>query len=49
MLDKVTRMVSLVQQHPTINVHILAGDEPGLLTRSLLDPDLHPGTRITAR
>ncbi len=49
MVDKVTRMVRLVQQHPKIGVHVLTGDEPGLLTRALLDADLRVGTRITAQ
>lgn len=49
MIDKVTRMAKLVQQHPKISVHIFTGDEPGLLTRALLDPDLHTGTHITAQ
>jgi isopentenyl phosphate kinase len=49
MVDKVTRMVQLVQQHPKINVHIFTGNEPGLLTRALLDTDLHVGTRIATR
>ncbi len=49
MVDKVARMVRLVQQHPEINVHIFTGSEPGLLTRALLDADLHVGTRITAQ
>ena len=49
MVDKVTRMVRLVQQHPKINVHIFTGNEPGLLTRALLDPNLHVGTRIAIR
>jgi isopentenyl phosphate kinase len=48
MVDKVTRMVRLVQQYPKIDVHILTGNESGLLTRALLDADLHVGTRITA-
>jgi hypothetical protein len=48
MVDKVTRMVRLVQQYPKIDVHILTGNEFGLLTRALLDADLHVGTRITA-
>jgi isopentenyl phosphate kinase len=49
MVDKVTRMAGLVQQHPEIDVHIFTGDEPGLLTRALLDADLRAGTRISAR
>ena len=49
MADKVMRMAGLVQRHPETVVHILTGDEPGLLTRVLLDADLHVGTRITAR
>lgn len=49
MVDKVTRMVRLVQQHPKINVHIFGGNESGLLTRALLDADLHVGTHITAQ
>jgi isopentenyl phosphate kinase len=49
MADKVTRMARLVQQHPETVVHILTGDEPGLLTRALLDADLHVGTCITAQ
>jgi isopentenyl phosphate kinase len=49
MADKVTRMVRLVQHHPEIEVHILTGNEPHLLTRVLLDANLPIGTRITAQ
>ncbi|MEM2125662.1 MAG: isopentenyl phosphate kinase [Candidatus Methanosuratincola sp.] len=36
MLDKVTRMVELVEQHPEIQAQILNGTTPGLLTRALI-------------
>jgi isopentenyl phosphate kinase len=48
MADKVTRMVELVQRHPETTVHILAGMDPGLLTRALLDDAIDSGTRIQA-
>jgi isopentenyl phosphate kinase len=49
MADKVVRMVELVQRHPQTTAHIITGTKPGLLTRALLDPALHVGTRIVAR
>jgi isopentenyl phosphate kinase len=49
MEDKVTQMVKLVQRAPQTSIHILAGSEPELLTRALLEPALPVGTRIAAR
>ncbi|MFO7742287.1 MAG: isopentenyl phosphate kinase [Anaerolineae bacterium] len=46
MVDKVETMLRLVQRHPQTTVDILSGTHPGLLTRSLLDPELAAGTRI---
>jgi isopentenyl phosphate kinase len=46
MAGKVREMLNLVQDHPGLQVHILSGQEPGLLTRALLDPNLPSGTRI---
>ena len=46
MLDKVARMVELVQAHPRTHVRILTGTEHGLLTRALLSDDLDTGTLI---
>lgn len=48
MLDKVARMVELVQAHPGTHVRILTGTEHGLLTRALLSDDLDTGTLIRA-
>jgi isopentenyl phosphate kinase len=47
MADKVTRMIQLVHRHPMIRVHVLAGTEPGFLSRVLTDPTLRAGTLIT--
>jgi isopentenyl phosphate kinase len=49
MAAKVAQMVELVHRHPQTHAHILSGAEPGLLTRALLDPGLHTGTRVTAQ
>jgi hypothetical protein len=46
MVSKVHQMLDLVQASPGLQVHILSGLEPGLLTRVLLDPDVAIGTRI---
>ena len=48
MAGKVREMLNLVQTYPGLQVHILSGQEPGLLTRALLDPNLQSGTRITS-
>ncbi len=48
MAGKVREMLDLVRAYPGLQVHILSGLEPGLLTRALLDANLHSGTRITA-
>ena len=49
MADKVTRMIQLVHRHPMIRVYVLAGTEPELLSRVLIDPTLHAGTLITSQ
>lgn len=51
MVDKVTRMVELVQRQPELSVHILSGARPGALTRALLteENDKVSGTQITAQ
>ena len=46
MADKVARMVELVQRYPKMQVHIFSGNEPGLLTKFLLNPTVHAGTLI---
>ena len=44
--DKVARMIELVRRHPETRVRILAGTEPGLLTRVLLGDERGIGTAI---
>lgn len=46
MVSKVHQMLDLVQANSGLQVHILSGLEPGLLTRVLLEPDVAVGTRI---
>jgi isopentenyl phosphate kinase len=46
MVSKVHQMLDLVQKSAGLQVHILSGLEPGLLTRVLLDADVAVGTRI---
>jgi isopentenyl phosphate kinase len=48
MLDKVTRMVQLIQHHPKTSVLILPGTTPELLTQALLNTAPPIGTLITA-
>ena len=48
MFTKVHQMLELVRSQSELNVHILSGLEPGLLTRVLVDPGLSVGTRIAA-
>lgn len=48
MVEKVSRMIGLVEGRPDVTVHILSGLEPGLVCRALLEPDLPAGTRICA-
>ena len=48
MRDKVTQMVDLVSGQPSVQVRIMSGQEPGLLTRVLLGEDGDTGTLITA-
>jgi len=48
MMDKVTQMTTLVQQHPQSQVYILAGTEPGTLVQALRDPASIVGTCIAA-
>lgn len=46
MADKVVRMVTLVEQQPELQVQILTGGKPGLLTRVLLGDEPRAGTTI---
>ncbi|MCX7681951.1 MAG: isopentenyl phosphate kinase [Anaerolineae bacterium] len=46
MVDKVTRMLELVREYPEIQVHIMNGKSPGLLTCALLG-ERTPGTCIS--
>jgi isopentenyl phosphate kinase len=46
MVSKVYQMLDLVRDRPALQVHILSGLQPGLLTRALLEPDLATGTQI---
>ena len=46
MVSKVHQMLRLVQRQPGLQVDIISGLEPGLLTRVLLDDDTSAGTRI---
>ncbi len=48
MLDKVTRMLELAQRFPDMDIRILSGAEPGLLSRLLLDPTTPAGTRVAS-
>jgi isopentenyl phosphate kinase len=49
MAAKVTQMLSLVERHPRLVVHILSGKTPGLVQRVLIAPDVSTGTRLLAR
>jgi isopentenyl phosphate kinase len=48
MASKVRAMLSLCQAIPGLQVHILSGGQPGLLTDALIGPDA-PGTRLSAK
>jgi isopentenyl phosphate kinase len=48
MVTKVHQMLRLVRERPHLEVDIMSGLEPGLLTRALLDDDSSVGTRIAA-
>jgi isopentenyl phosphate kinase len=48
MLDKVARMVDLVDVHRGAEVHVLSGLRPGLLFTALCDRTVQTGTRIVA-
>lgn len=48
MLTKVTDMLSLVEQNPSLTIQIVDGTAPGVLQRVLTDPEAQDGTRITA-
>jgi isopentenyl phosphate kinase len=49
MVSKVTLMLSLVQHHPRLVVHIFSGRKRGLLQHVLTHPDASTGTRLLAR
>jgi isopentenyl phosphate kinase len=49
MASKVTQMLSLVQRHPRLVVHIFSGRKRGLLQHVLTYPDASTGTRLLAR
>ncbi|MFQ5814825.1 MAG: isopentenyl phosphate kinase [Anaerolineae bacterium] len=46
MLTKVRIMHALVQERPELKVQLISGRRPGLIKRSLLEPDLDEGTII---
>lgn len=48
MRTKVDLMASLVRNSPSLEVHLISGVQPGLLTRVLLDANVPVGTRLTA-
>jgi isopentenyl phosphate kinase len=49
MAAKVTQMLSLVEDHPRLTVHIITGKTPGLVQRVIMSPDVSTGTRLLAR
>jgi isopentenyl phosphate kinase len=46
MLAKVRIMYVLVREHPGLKVQLISGRQPGLIRRTLLEPDLKEGTTI---
>jgi len=46
MLTKVRIMCALAQDHPELKVQLISGRQPGLIRRTLLEPDLAEGTTI---
>jgi len=48
MLDKVKKMVALVQREPTIHVHIVSALRAGVIERALTRTDFDEGTIIHA-
>lgn len=48
MLDKVRRMLALVQRMPVLRVHIVSATRAGVIERALLDADFAEGTLIHA-
>ena len=48
MVDKITNMAALLEQHPQLRIHLLSGEIPGRLQEHLLDPDLPLGTTMTS-
>jgi isopentenyl phosphate kinase len=46
MLAKVRTMYALVQKHPALKVQVISGQQPGMIRRALLEPDLAAGTTI---
>lgn len=49
MFSKVTKMLNLVSDYPTISVRILSGLRPQELQKTLIDPSYPAGTLLTAR
>lgn len=47
MASKIETMAALLQNHPTLIVHLLSGEIPGHLERHLRDPELPLGTTLT--
>jgi len=48
MMDKITHMAMLLDQHPQLRIHLLSGEIPGRLQKHLLDPASPLGTTMTA-
>jgi len=46
MLTKVRIMYALVRERPELKVRLISGRQPGLIRRTLLEPDLAEGTTI---
>jgi isopentenyl phosphate kinase len=46
MLTKVRIMVALVQEQPELKVQLISGQQPGMIKRALLEPNLNEGTTI---
>jgi isopentenyl phosphate kinase len=46
MLSKVRIMYALVQERPELKVQLISGQQPGMIKRVLLEPDLEDGTTI---
>ncbi len=49
MLDKVNRMLALVERHPSLTVHIFSALRPGVLHDILIDANIKIGTRLISQ